>query len=385
MTGGGSGGHITPLLSLARELKKRTPDCLIIYIGPKGDKLDRLRDEYSVFDEVYYVPAGKFRRYHGESLAAHLLDIKTLLLNGRDFFRVIAGIASSVKLLKRTSPNVVFSKGGFVAVPVGVAARLLRLPIVTHDSDVVPGLANRILSRWASVHTTGMPARHYHYPKNSTRYVGIPVDERFSQVDDGLQKAYKQELGLRPDQKVLLVSGGGLGAQSLNKTFVSAASDLIKHNPELAILHFTGSQNTEAVIQQYGTAVSASDMKSIQVIGFSPDFYKYTGAADLVITRAGATTLAELAVQAKACILVPSPFLTGGHQVKNARLLKEAGAVEVIPNNAAPSELFKKADELLNDDNKRRQLSNKLAATAKTDAAAALADILLELSTKSHA
>lgn len=382
LTGGGSGGHITPLLSLARALKVQSPDCLIVYIGPKGDKLNRLQDKYAVFDEVYYVPAGKFRRYHGESFLSHLFDVKTLFLNFVDFFKVVAGIASSLRILKKTNPQVVFSKGGFVAVPVGIAAKFRGISIVTHDSDVVPGLANRIIGRWAAVHATGQPARYYKYPKDSIKYIGIPIDDRFTAVDDSQRQNYKQQLGLKPNQPVILISGGGLGAQSLNKSIIAAAPEIFKNNPDLAILHICGQQHAEEVSEGYKALLGDEQAQRVRVVGFTTEFYIYSAVADLVVTRAGATTLAELAAQAKACLLVPSPHLTGGHQIKNARLLQEAGAAEVIPNNATPLEFSKTINQLLGDKQRLSLLANKLASTAKTDAAAALADILVNLATK---
>jgi UDP-N-acetylglucosamine--N-acetylmuramyl-(pentapeptide) pyrophosphoryl-undecaprenol N-acetylglucosamine transferase len=133
LTGGGSGGHITPLLSLAHALKKASPGCRVAYIGHKGDQFDSLAERYHDFDDIGFVNGGKFRRYHGESFFSQLFDVKTLALNIRDFFRVITSIFKSVKILRKLKPDVVFSKGSFVAVPVGIAAKLLRIPIVTHE------------------------------------------------------------------------------------------------------------------------------------------------------------------------------------------------------------------------------------------------------------
>ena len=147
MTGGGSGGHITPLLSLAREIKDQQPGCQIVYVGHKGDDFDSLKARAANFDFLAFINAGKFRRYHSEGLAG-LFSLKTLGLNIRDFLRLPGSIIQSYRLIRRFKPDVMFSKGGFVAVPVGVAARLRRVPIITHDSDTVPGLANRIVGRW---------------------------------------------------------------------------------------------------------------------------------------------------------------------------------------------------------------------------------------------
>src|SRR5579862_561435 len=181
LTGGGSGGHITPLLSLARELKKQAPDCQVLYIGHKGDNFDTLKHSGHDFDFMAFIKAGKFRRYHGNR-ARGLLDPKTLILNIRDFFRLPASIAAAYKILRKFKPDAVFSKGGFVSLPVGIAARLLKIPIITHDSDSTPGLANRIIGRWAKIHATGMPPEYYSYPKSKTVFVGIPIDQTIKRV-----------------------------------------------------------------------------------------------------------------------------------------------------------------------------------------------------------
>lgn len=373
-------------MSLARELKSQSPKCTIIYIGLKGETLDRLRDEYAVFDEVYYVPAGKFRRYHGESFWSQLTDIKTLALNVRDFFRVIAGIVSSWRVLRHCSPDVLFSKGGFVAVPVGIAAKTFSIPIITHDSDSVPGLANRLIGRWAAVHATGMPPSYYKYRRQTVRYVGIPTDSRIVPVNQALQSEYKQQLGLDPQRKVLVVSGGGHGAQTLNEMVTEAAAELFKHRPDLAIFHFAGTKHQARVQKSYAEKLDPENLGKVQVIDFRPDFYIYCGAADLVVTRAGATTLAELAIQGKACLVIPSPFLTGGHQVKNAHQLKDAGAVESLPNNATPHELFQAVIELLDDEARRGKLSATFASLSKPNASAELAEIILQQAVaKDHA
>jgi UDP-N-acetylglucosamine--N-acetylmuramyl-(pentapeptide) pyrophosphoryl-undecaprenol N-acetylglucosamine transferase len=382
LTGGGSGGHITPLLSLAHALKRAEPKCRVVYIGLKGDTLeDSLQKRYQVFDEVRAVPSGKFRRYHGESLLAHLIDWRTLVLNTRDFFRVLAGAASARRLLKKIKPDVVFSKGGFVVVPVGLAARWQKIPLVTHDSDAVPGLANRLIGRFAVVHATGMPADYYSYPRQTIHFVGVPLDERIKPVTAEMQKSFKKQLGLPLDSPVLLVGGAGLGARDVNNTILEIASELLGRFKNLHLIHVAGRQHAAEVSAKYHGSVP-DEVQRITVLDFTPDFYKYTGAADLVITRAGATTIAELAAQRKAVILIPAPHLTGGHQIKNAEELKKHRAALVIDNDAKPSELLKTVSAVLEDQAKRRQLAENLGSLAKVDAADKLAELLLMVADK---
>ncbi|HET7827538.1 MAG TPA: glycosyltransferase, partial [Candidatus Saccharimonadales bacterium] len=317
MTGGGTGGHITPLLSLARELKIKSPDSRIIYIGHKGDNFDSYKKRAQDFDFMVFIRAGKFRRYHGDSLLSRLFDVKTQALNIRDFFRLPTSLVNAYRLLVKLKPDVVFSKGGFVAVPVGIAARLRGIPIVTHDSDTVPGLANRIVGRWAKVNATGMPAEYYDYPKSKIEYVGIPVDDRIGKITPKLQNQAKRALKIPKDSPVLLLSGGGNGSQNLNELLLAAAPGLLETNLALQIIHITGVRHEESVKRAYKHLLPKAQRGRVRVLGFSPDFYLLAAAADLVIGRAGATTLAELAIAGKACILIPAPFLAGGHQLRN--------------------------------------------------------------------
>ena len=377
MTGGGSGGHITPLLSLAREIKSQQPGCQVIYVGHKGDDFDSLKSQTANFDFLAFINAGKFRRYHGEGIAA-LFDFKTLGLNIRDFFRLPGSIFSSYRLMRRFKPNVVFSKGGFVAVPVGVAARLSGVPIITHDSDSVPGLANRIVGRWAKVHATGMPAEYYTYPKSTIEYVGIPIDERIKKVTPKIMAECRKKLGLPAAGSVLLLSGGGNGSVRLNELLLAVAKNLLEADLSLHILHVTGRSHQQTVKDAYRQKLPKAELERVAVEGFTPDFYAYTAAADLVVTRAGATTLAELAAQGKACVIIPSPFLTGGHQLKNAQQLAEAGAAVVADETIEPDEFLVIVNELLSNDRRRFELAKNLYAAAKPDAAARLAEIIIQ-------
>src|SRR5690606_13564925 len=162
------GGHISPLLAVAHELKKIEPDARLDYVGERGGKFKRLVLEDTSIDEARFILAGKFRRYHGESWLRRLLDVRTNLLNIRDALYTLIGFCQSVWLLLRRRPDVVFIKGGYVGVPIGLAAALLKVPFITHDSDAVPGLANRVVGRWARLHATGMPEKFYDYPPDGT-------------------------------------------------------------------------------------------------------------------------------------------------------------------------------------------------------------------------
>lgn len=380
VTGGGSGGHITPILAVAHELKRLDSTVKIIYIGQKGDKLSDIPAHDPNIDAVYAISAGKFRRYHGEGVK-QLLDVPTMAKNARDGVRVLAGLAQAQRLLKKLQPDCVFIKGGFVGVPVGVAAARLKIPYVTHDSDAIPGLANRLIAKKAALHAVALPADVYTYPKDKTITVGVPVNHTFQPVDAAAQRDFKAACGLQEYQQVLFVTGGGLGAERLNKAVAGMLPDLLQAYPGLAVVQTAGRNNEERVKKQYAEILTDEQQGRVHVLGYTNDLYTYSGAADVVIARAGATSLAELEAQSKACIIVPNPNLTSGHQVKNAKYLEEQGAAVLVREaelERHPNALLSATKALLDDPASRAVLGAKLHSFARPDAAERLAMVLLE-------
>lgn len=318
--------------------------------------------------------AGKFRRYHRVSWVKQLADIPTTLLNVRDGFYTLVGLLQSIWLLLRFRPDVVFTKGGFVCLPLGIATHLLRIALVIHDSDAHPGLTNRILSKWAVVIATGSSLDNYPYPKERSHYVGIPVDASFKPVSPTQQQKLKAALGLHDTKKPLVVvTGGGLGARAINKAVTAIAARLLD---KTAIVHITGSTTYEE------TAAAAPEhidylIKEFVATGMAPLF----GAADIVITRAGATAMQELAAMAKPVIVVPNPLLTGGHQLKNAQIYADARAALVVDEDKLvvnPLYLKKAITLLLDHPAKRADLGRRLHAFAKPEAAVDMAALIVE-------
>ena len=381
LTGGGSGGHITPVLAVADELKRLKPNLHIVYIGQKGDSLSDIPAQDPNIDEVYSVRAGKYRRYHGEGLR-QLLDVKTMYLNMRDVLYVLIGLYQSWQLMKQIQPNVVFSRGGFVSVPVVFGAKLRGIKYVTHDSDSSPSLANRIIGRWATVHAVALDKSLYPYPADKTVTTGIPLNKHFTFVTPDIQKKYRRELDISLSSRVIFVIGGGLGSQDVNTAVAETVPHLLDEYSDLLVFHAAGRGNDEELKSVYGSQLDKETRKRVVVFSFISDVYKYSGAADIVITRAGATNLAEFAVQGKACIVIPSSFLAGGHQLKNADYLTQQGAVEVVRSNELiedPNRLARIVSTLIRDKSKREELSLNFSSLAQANAAHQIATLLLEL------
>ncbi len=332
-------------------------------------------------DEVYTVSAGKFRRYHGEGFK-QLLDIPTVYKNIRDGFRVLAGIFQSYRLLKRLRPDVVFTRGGFVSVPVALGAKMCKIPYITHDSDAIPSLANRLIARWAATHAVALPKEVYAYPQAKTVTVGVPISHNYQLVKAADKKTFRKDLGIEQYGKVLFVTGGGNGAQRLNNAVVTCAEHLLSRYDDLVILHIAGRALEADLRQAYKAALPGTHFERVKVYGFVHDMYRYSGAADVTITRAGGTVLAEFAAQGIACLLVPNPQLTGGHQSKNAKVLVERRAVALVEDEKVTADalaLMPALTDLFDHPKKRESMGHEFHKLAQTDAAERLAMVLLEL------
>ncbi len=372
LSGGGSGGHITPLLAIADELKRLRPDVTIVSFGERGGKFAHLTKEHHAIDSTRSIFAGKFRRYHGESLLSKVLDVRTILLNLRDVVLVVIGTLQSIILVKRENPDLVFLKGGFVGVPIGIAARLWNIPIVTHDSDALPGLANRIVGRWARAHATGMPAEFYQYPKDKVAHVGVLVSSHYTPVSSSEKKAFRQELNLPSQNRIVFITGGSLGSQRLNTAVIVIIDKLLEARTDLTIVHQVGKGNI--------TSYSGYTHPRLTVLEFLDGMHRYSGAADVIVTRAGANAIAEFGVQGKACIVVPSPFLAGGHQLRNGEYLSKMDAAKVVGETIMvknPELLLVAIESLLDNDDERERLAKQLQKITIADATHKLAVVLL--------
>ncbi len=377
LIGGGSGGHITPLRAVAHEIKKLKPSARVTAVCEAGSGFVDMYRKSADIDAVYQVSAGKYRRYAGQSRLQKLFDIETLLLNVRDVVRTLRGCLQARRLLKRERPDAILVKGGFVAVPMGLAAAWLKIPFITHDSDSTPGLANRIIGRWAHMHATGMPAHLYAYPEKSTVYTGIPIASEFKKVSKAQQTKYRQQLGLSSKGMVITVMGGSQGGKQLNEDVVALSRELFDQLEGLGVVHIAGSKHLAAVRAAYKKALTKEQLKQVVVKGFVDNPAMHTGAADIVVTRASATALAELSLQAKAAILVPG-LLADAHQHKNAAYLTQKhAALQAAPGDkdALRSALVM----LLTDEDMRKSLAVQLHSLARPEAAHQLAVLIIEL------
>lgn len=367
-------------MSVASELRFRHKDTELIYIGERGGKFAHMVHDSELFDERYFISAGKLRRYHGQSSFASLLDVKTLYLNLRDIFRLIAGVFQAYSLIRRIKPDAMLLKGGFVCVPVAIAARLNKVPYITHDSDALPGLANRLAARWAKYHATALPAKHYSYPPASIRTVGVPVDPRFSEYTPTELRTLRREYGVNgpADSKVLLITGGSLGARRLNEVVIKILPKLLGSDPDLYVFHQLGAGNQDQAAgfpEEYSNRVKFFD--------FSPKIFQMSAIADVIVTRAGASAIADYAAQNKTLVIVPNPYLAGGHQMKNAEVYAESDAAVIVNEKEMMADfdlLYSAIISLLSNPERREKLAHNLHSLTPThNAARSIADLLEEI------
>ncbi len=348
VTGGGTAGHVYPALSVVEHISKRWTG-RIVWIGSRSGMEKRLLRDVNL---IYYgIPSGKWRRYLS-------------LRNGLDIFKVMAGILYALVLLRRESPALVFSKGGYVSVPPVIAAWLLGIPIFTHESDYDPGLANRINSVFAEKVLVSFGKTESYFEKQRVVLTGNPVREAFLCGDRNRGRRW---LGCPEGMPVVLVLGGSQGSSDINRCISAIIDELCR---DYFVVHQMGAENyTPSSRSNYLTAPFWKEEL--------PDIL---ASADLVISRAGANSLSELSALAKPAVLAPLP-LSGsrGDQIRNAAFFEEQGAAVLFDAKSdSPKRLLQIVRELINSPDRLRAMSESMKALGRPTAAQTIAEMVLE-------
>lgn len=321
---------------------------------------------------VRTIMAGKLRRYHGVSIWRQLFDVPTVLRNIIDIFKFVAGFIQSLWLILSFRPQVVFAKGGYVCLPVGLAAYACRVPLMIHDSDARPGLTNRLLAGFADRIATGSPLENYPYDPAISRYVGVPIEPEFHPFSDDEKRTARQAMGLVDiDRPLLVVTGGGLGSRMINQAVASIAEDLVDSGME--IYHITGRGHVAEVEK------IAPHHPLYHLVPFVyKDMANVLGAADIVISRGSATFLQELAALKKPVIVIPAGQL--GDQIKNATVYKQADAAIVLQDEELrqPGKLLDAIRQLINHPAEGREMAARLHDFARPEAALDTAEMIVE-------
>jgi len=362
-------------VAVLREIRKARPESEIRFWCDRKFAI-QARDIMGNFDKkipVDTILAGKLRRYHHLTLLRQLTWPSLVFSNIKDGFLVIAGFFQSFAKLIVWRPDVVFTKGGYVCLPVGIAARILRIPLVVHDSDAHPGLTNLILSKWATAIATGAPLEYYPYPVAKSHYVGIPIAPEFHQFTDEEKTKAREKWGISADYPLIVVTGGGLGASRINDAVALKLDDLLA---KYSIVLISGMGQYDEL-----RSITPPNNDRFQLHSFvSNDMALLLGAADVVVTRAGATTILELAALAKPTILIPNGKLSGGHQLKNAAVYLKSSAVKVIeedPMVSDPQVLVTAIDDVLSHPEDSQKMAQVFNSFARPNAANDVANMVI--------
>lgn len=360
LAGGGTGGHVFPAVAIAEELKRRDPDLQLMYIGKTGSIEERIAGEMSI----------PFRPIIVEGLPSG-----NVLKKLRALFSAAVGLFQSLVIISRFRPQAVIGTGGYASLPPVLAASILRIPTVIHEQNCVPGKANRLASRFADIVTVHFDKSKQYFPGKQTRVVGNPIRSEFlpQRLELVNRLEARRKLGLTPDKFTILLLGGSRGAHSLNVAMAEALPRLDQRR--FQFVWMTGKDDYRSVRDTCARAdVSAA------VFQFIDDMVGAYRAVDIAVTRAGASTLAELAAVETPAVLVPYPHATDRHQELNARALVEAGAAEMILNGELSGQrLAERITAWADDKNALDLVRSRIKEFSRPDAAERVVNIVFEL------
>ncbi|HJV16060.1 MAG TPA: undecaprenyldiphospho-muramoylpentapeptide beta-N-acetylglucosaminyltransferase [Bacillales bacterium] len=357
ISGGGTGGHIYPALALVREIQKEKKDAEFLYIGTTNGLESKL------------VPREKipFKSIHitGFKRKLSFENIKTI-------FRFLKGVSDSKKILKEFKPDVVIGTGGYVCGPVVYAAAKLGVPTIIHEQNSVPGLTNKFLSRYVNKIAVCFSDASDYFPKNKVVFTGNP---RASEVlgKDGVQG--RLSVGLSTTNPTVLIFGGSRGARPINEAVVKSLSELAKKPYQ--VLYVTGDVHYDEVKKE---AELVGNPENVIIKPFIHNMPEVLAGIDLVVSRAGATTLAELTSLGIPSILIPSPYVTNNHQEKNARSLVVQGAAELLlEKDLNNKSLIHSIDRVLLDKEKLTGMKKKAKKMGVPDSASKMYKLMKQI------
>lgn len=362
VSGGGTGGHIYPALTIVRAIQKKIPDAEFLYVGTKdGLEADIVPKEGIPFETVNIQG---FKRS---------LTPENLVRGARAF----GGVVKAMGIVRRFKPDVAVGTGGYVCGPILLASSLMRIPTLIQEQNVMPGVTNRLLARFVSCIAMGTKEAAEHFPKGKRVFTGNPIREEVMRArsEDG-----KEMFGLDPKAKTVLVSGGSRGARSINRAMVGVLAHYAGRDG-VQILHVTGKAGYDETMQSLKEA--GVDLDAAGNLFVEPYLYNMPQAlacADVAVFRAGAIGIAELTARGVPSILVPYPFAAANHQEMNARAIATAGAARMILDRELTAErLLSVLAELLSEDAKLKRMAKAAKKLGRPKAADEIASRVIRL------
>ena len=364
-TCGGTAGHINPALAIASRLKELLENCEILFIGAKGMMETELvpREGY----EIREIDITNISRS---------LSLEGLVHNARTLKNVAVSIEKAKRIIREFQPDAVIGTGGYVCYPVLTAASRLHIPTLIHESNAIPGLTTKLLSRHVDKIMVGFEDSRSAYPDPGRVFAtGTPVRGSFSSYT---KETAKEQLGVPKDQPLVVSVWGSLGAAHMNAVMTELIPQM-KNDPGFRLIHAAGSRYYDEVSEKLSASAPDCAEFGADVRKYIYDMPRVMAAADLVLCRAGASSLAELTFMGKPAIIVPSPNVTNHHQEKNARVLEKAGGARVLLEGEFDADsLHALIRELLTDERQLKAMSEAMLSLAVPDAVDRICEIVLE-------
>ena len=368
-TCGGTAGHINPAIAVAGRLKELMPDTEVLFIGANNKMEMELvpREGY----EIKGLTVGNIRRS---------LSPKAIVHNINSVKNVIISRMEAKRIIKRFKPDAVIGTGGYVCYPVLKAAADLSIPTVVHESNAVPGLTTKMLADKVDRVLVGFEeSRQYYNHPEKVEVTGTPVRGAFDRFTKAEAKA---KLGLKEDEKLVVSVWGSLGAEHMNNV-MQQMIPMLDGNQGFRLLHAAGSRYYKGISEALAEKANDLETMGVELREYIYDMPCVMAAADLILCRAGASTISELCYMAKPVIMVPSPNVTNGHQEKNARVLERAGGARLLLEGEFDAEsLLGEIKALLADDERLAAMSGAMHSLAVPGATDRICDITLSLINK---
>lgn len=367
LAGGGTGGHIYPALAIADELKLRLPDAEIRFAGTREG-----------LESAIVPKAG----YSLELIRAAGIERRLTLSNISNLSQSVLGIADSNRLLGAFKPDLVIGTGGYVCGPVLLSARLRKIPILLQEQNAVLGVTNRLLSRFADRIALGVPEamQGIANKKDKIFVTGNPVRPEFFSIR---REDVRLKLGLSDEQRLIVITGGSRGARNLNLAALELHQAVIESHPNWTLIHATGRNQWEEIKAHFEANNIPVDSKNQRIVPYLEDMPELLHAADLVVSRAGALALAEIAACGLPAILIPYPYAAENHQEKNASTFVAVGAAAMLKDRELQEGvLLRQVEDILNTQGKLAIMGAAAKQLAKPKATEEIADLAIELLAK---
>ena len=353
VSGGGTGGHIFPALSIANEMRRRHPDAKILFVGAEGRM------------EMEKVPAAG---YNIIGLPVSGFDRKHLLRNFKVLARLFKSMSLAKKILNDFKPDIAIGVGGYASGPMLKEAQKKGIPTLLQEQNSYAGVTNKLLAAKADCICVAYEGMERFFPQDKIVLTGNPVRRNLLECGATPEQA-RQAMGVDPDKRTILIIGGSLGARTINNAIIEGLSRIGEaHNVQ--VIWQTG----KGYDQQCREALNASGMKNVKQMAFISNMDMAYRAADLVVSRAGASSISELQLLGKAAILVPSPNVAEDHQTKNAMALVNRDAAMMVRDADAPAQLVETMLATVTDDEKTASLGTNVLSMALRDAAERIVD-----------